>query len=129
MRLLLDTHAALWWWADDPALGPAARKLMAEETHQIHFSAASAYEIHQKVRLGRLEIPSGLRGQRLGQAVNQEGWLPLSLSLAEASDAASIDHPHRDPFDRMLAAQARGHDLILITRDPAFADLGLEVIW
>lgn len=129
MKLLLDTHAALWWWDDAAALGRSARKLMSEREHQIHFSAASAYEIQQKVRLGRLQVPSELMSQGLAKAVAEEGWIPLPLSLSEASDAASIEHPHRDPFDRMIAAQALSGGLVVLSRDPAFPSFGVEVIW
>ncbi|MFI2791999.1 PIN domain-containing protein [Haloferula sp. A504] len=59
----------------------------------------------------------------------QEGWIPLPLTLPNAADAASIEHPHRDPFDRMLAAQALSEGLVILTRDRAFPSLGVEVIW
>lgn len=129
MRLLLDTHAALWWWDDSPALGKRVREAMSEPATEVYFSAASAYEIHQKLRLGKLELPAGLQGEGLLQAAREEGWRLLPLQAAEASAAASLDHPHRDLFDRMLAAQARLGQLTLASRDPFFSDLQLDLIW
>lgn len=127
--LLLDTHAALWWWADSPQLGTLARQAIADPACDVLFSAASAYEIHLKLRLGKLELPAELHGHGLLNAAHQEGWRLLPLEAAEASTAASIDHAHRDPFDRMLAAQARLGALKLASRDPFFHDLGLDLIW
>ena len=129
MRLLLDTHAALWWWEDSPALGKKAREAMSEPANEIFFSAASAYEILLKHRLGKLELPSALIGGHLAKAVIEEGWQFLPLSVPEASRAASLDHSHRDPFDRMLAAQSQLGPFTLASRDPFFAELDLDLIW
>lgn len=128
MNILLDTHAALWWWADSPQLGGAARDAMANPANEIHFSAASAYEIFQKIRLGRLRIANALQAD-LSAAVIDEGWKLLPLSVRDACTAASFVHTHRDPFDRMLAAQTRSGGFALASVDPFFADLGLEIIW
>jgi PIN domain nuclease of toxin-antitoxin system len=128
MNYLLDTHAALWWWADAPQLGKTAREAMGNPDNRIHFSAASAYEIHQKVRIGRLAIPDPLRSN-LPQAVVAEGWLACPLNLEDACAAATLEHEHSDPFDRMLAAQAKRNGFTLITRDPFFSTLALNVIW
>jgi PIN domain nuclease of toxin-antitoxin system len=129
MRLLLDTHTALWWWEDSPALGERAREAMMNPANEIFFSAASAYEILLKNRLGKLELPAALIGDSLAKAVIDEGWQFLPLSVPQASRAASLDHPHRDPFDRMLAAQSQLGPFTLATRDPFFAELDLDLIW
>ena len=128
MKLLLDTHAALWWWEDSPSLGGAVRKAMADPDNEIFFSAASAYEILQKVRLGRLIVPAQLAGQ-LYSVVRDEGWVPLPLTPAEAALAASIKHYHRDPFDRMLAAQCQIGHLLLASVDWVFDELSVKRIW
>ena len=128
MKLLLDTHAALWWWEDSLALGGAARKAMADPDNEIFFSAASAYEIFQKVRLGRLIIPAKLAG-KLTSVVRDEGWVPLPLTLAETTLAASIKHEHRDPFDRMLAAQCQIGHFLLASVDGVFDELSVKRIW
>lgn len=129
MRLLLDTHAALWWWEDSPALGKKAREAMSDPANEILFSAASAYEILLKHRLGKLQLPPALIGGHLAKTVIEEGWQFLPLSVTEASRAASINHSHRDPFDRMLAAQSQLGPFTLASRDPFFADLDLDLIW
>lgn len=128
VKLLLDTHAALWWWENSPALGDAARKAMADPDNEIFFSAASAYEISQKVRLGRLIVPAELAGN-LASVVRDEGWVPLPLTIAEAALAASIKHEHRDPFDRMLAAQCQIGHFLLASVDGVFDRFSTKRIW
>lgn len=129
MRLLLDTHAALWWWGDSPSLGAKVREAMMNPANEIFFSAASAYEILLKHRLGKLQLPAALTGDSLAKAIIEEGWQLLPLSVPQAARAASLDHSHRDPFDRMLAAQSQLGPFTLASRDPFFAGLGLDLIW
>lgn len=129
MRILLDTHAALWWWEDSPNLGSRIRAAMTDSSNEIHFSAASAYEIILKNRLGKLALPGPLLGEGLSRAVLEEGWKFVSLSVPEASFAAALEHTHRDPFDRMLAAQSQLGSFVLASRDPFFNVLGLDLIW
>ena len=129
VKLLLDTHSALWWWTDPRKLGQEARAVMESPDSKILFSAASAYEVAQKVRLGKLRLPSELSGNGLLATVIKEGWELQALTPAQMFQAASFDHPHRDPFDRMLGAQAFLGDLSLASRDPFFGDLKLKVIW
>ena len=128
MDLLLDTHAALWWWSDSDRLGSAARAAMSDPGVRVFFSAVSAYEIHQKARLGRLVVPDALL-HSLARCVLEEGWHPLDLTLPAAARAASLEHTHRDPFDRMLAAQAELGGLQMVTSDPFFAELKLVILW
>jgi PIN domain nuclease of toxin-antitoxin system len=128
VKLLLDTHAALWWWEDSPSLGRAARRAMSDPDNEIFFSAASSYEISQKVRLGRLIVPTELAGN-LTSVVRDEGWVPLPLTLGEASLAASIKHEHRDPFDRMLAAQCQIGHFLLASVDRVFDEFSVKRIW
>jgi PIN domain nuclease of toxin-antitoxin system len=128
VKILLDTHAALWWWGDSGSLGRAAREAIADGANEVWFSAASGYEILQNVRLGRLVLPEEL-GTGLTEAVRVEGWRMLPLSVADAMVAASLDHPHRDPFDRMLAAQAGSGGFALASADKFFRDLAIDLIW
>lgn len=102
---------------------------MTEAATEVHFSAASAYEIHLKARLGKLALPPALLGDGLVRAVLDEGWKFLPLLVPEASAAASLQHQHRDPFDRMLAAQSQRGPFTLASRDPFFRDLGIDLLW
>jgi PIN domain nuclease of toxin-antitoxin system len=128
MSILLDTHAALWWWEDSPSLGAKARDAIANPDNEVYFSAASGYEIFQKFRSGRLQIPTALQTD-LPAAVLAEGWKLLPLTVQEACAAATIDHSHRDPFDRMLATQVQLGDFKIASVDPFFIDLGIPTIW
>lgn len=129
MRILLDTHAALWWWADHPELGADIRAAMGDVSNEIYFSSVSAYEMLLKNRLKKLDLPGGLVGEALSRAILEEGWHFLPLTVGEASSAASLEHPHRNPFDRMLAVQSKIGNFSLGSRDPFFRDLDLDVIW
>lgn len=128
MKLLLDTHAALWWWEDSPQLSSAARSGMADPDAEVFFSAVSGYEMFQKVRSGKLDLPRPLLVDLPGE-VRREGWKVLPLGLDESVRAASIKSPHRDPFDRLIAAQSENHDLVIVTTDPFFKEAGFRTIW
>ncbi len=128
MRLLLDTHALLWWQTDDPQLSASARAAIIDETNEVFVSAATAWEIATKVRLGKLP---GLEdaASRFGALVDADGFRPLSISQDHALRAGSYDVPHRDPFDRVLAAQSELERLVLVTRDPDFALFSTSTLW
>jgi PIN domain nuclease of toxin-antitoxin system len=129
MNLLLDTCTALWWWQDSPRLSKSAREKIAASRNTIYFSSASALEISTKARLGKLGI-SGMISKDIGAAVAISGWKALPIGVPEAQRAGDLEWPHRDPFDRLLAAQAIHHHLNFITCDSAFTNLeGLSVVW
>lgn len=128
MRLLLDTHAALWWWEDSPQLSVTARNSLADPAIEVFFSAVSGYEIFQKVRAGKLSLPRALLVDLPGE-VRREGWGVLPLGLGDAVRAASIESPHRDPFDRLIAAQSDVHGLVIVTTDPFFTEAGFRTHW
>lgn len=128
MNLLLDTHTALWWWEDSPELSEAARRALSDPALIVYFSSISGYEIFQKVRSGKLELPAPLLDDLPGQ-VRCERWEVLPLGLADSVRAARIDHPHRDPFDRILAAQAEFHGLAVVTSDWFFSEAGFRTLW
>ncbi|HUL80427.1 MAG TPA: type II toxin-antitoxin system VapC family toxin [Vicinamibacteria bacterium] len=114
MRLLLDTHAFLWWCTDDPRLGEIERRAIRNGANEVLLSAASVWEMAIKQALGRLRVPEApsLAVERLGI-----GRLAVAFEHAEAT--ASLPPLHCDPFDRLLVAQARVEGLTLVTRDPS----------
>ena len=128
ITLLLDTHALLWWLFDDPRLSSAARSAIRDPQNKVIVSAASAWEIATKHRLGRLpeagDVPA-----RLPHYLHRARFSVLNISLEHAMAAGALPGPHKDPFDRMLVAQARIEDLAVVTTDQAFRDCGVAVIW
>jgi PIN domain nuclease of toxin-antitoxin system len=115
-RLLLDTHALLWWLADDPELSEEARRSIADPDAAVFVSAASAWEVAIKRALGRLEAPDDLSA-----ALDASGIRAMPITITHAEAAGALPPHHADPFDRMLVAQARAEGLTIVTRDPAFA--------
>ena len=127
MRLLLDTHTFLWWITDHPRLSSRARKAI-EEAAEIFVSAVTAWEVVTKHRLGKLPDAEG-RVARLAEIALEEGMQLLPLSFAQGLRAGAYSAMHRDPFDRMLAAQAELNDLILVTRDPLLKNFPVHTLW
>ncbi|MDZ7670223.1 MAG: type II toxin-antitoxin system VapC family toxin [Gammaproteobacteria bacterium] len=128
MGLLLDTHALLWWWTDDANLPASARRMILDESNEILVSAASAWEIATKARLGKLTGVPGVL-DRFSQLITADGFSPLPVTHVHALRAGSYDQTHRDPFDRMLAAQSELEAVPLLTRDPAFRQFSIETAW
>jgi len=123
VRLLLDTHALLWWLADDVSLAPAAREAISTPDALVAVSAASAWEISIKKALGKLEAPSDLDTQ-----IVHHQFTPLAITIAHALAAGSLPGHHHDPFDRMLVAQAQAEGLTIVTRDPRLALYGVATL-
>ena len=111
MSLLLDTHVVLWWLADDPALADEIKDRLDREP-DVYVSAATIWEVAIKQALGKLPEPAGLPERILGS-----GFTPLPISFEHAITAGRLPMIHRDPFDRMLVAQAQCEDLTLVTKD------------
>ena len=129
MEYLIDTHVALWWWANDPHLSQTARKLVSDPDNTIFFSAISGYEILLKHRLGKLSLPNSLASNLAGE-VCTEGWRECPVTLAAAAMAAQFSLSHRDLFDRILAAQAILSALPLISIDGTLDEFtGVDRIW
>jgi PIN domain nuclease of toxin-antitoxin system len=122
VRLLLDTHALLWWLADEGLTVPA-RDAIADPGNVVMVSAASAWEISIKKALGKLAAPDDLE-----QQVQASGFLPLPISLAHGVAAGRLDRYHEDAFDRMLIAQARAEGLTIVTRDKRFDEYGVPLL-
>ncbi len=128
MSLLLDTHVAVWWWCAPERLSPRSLERMKHPTTPVWFSAVSAFEISLKHRLGRLPLPAMVVGN-LEQRAVEEGWSLLRISVRHAQRAGDWDSEHRDPFDRLLAAQAELENLELVTADPAFRAFAVRCLW
>ena len=128
MRALLDTHALLWWWEDSPRLSARIRQELESSGNDIFVSPVSLWEIATKVGIGKLHprIPVA----DMASSVTAEAFIPLPLDLAHGVRAGSYDATlHRDPFDRMLAAQAELEGLTLLTCDKAFRDFPCATLW
>jgi PIN domain nuclease of toxin-antitoxin system len=122
VRLLLDTHVLLWWLADDRHLSKEARTMIANGNNQLLVSAASIWEIAIKAGLGRINIEL----DDLEDAIVKSGFQPLPIAVQHAIRVGRLPDVHRDPFDRMLVAQASIEELRLITHDRVFERYGLS---
>lgn len=123
IRALLDTHVFLWWLGDDSRLGSPARKLIEDPSNQIYVSAASAWEIAIKKSIGKLAAPANLDA-----VVEEEGFEKLAISCFHGERAGELSPHHRDPFDRLLIAQAQSEGLAIITADQAIQKYAVKTI-
>jgi PIN domain nuclease of toxin-antitoxin system len=121
---LADTHALLWWLSDDPRLSERARTVMAAGALAVLFSAASIWEAEIRAAAGKLALPDELL-----TALKADRFVELPITARHAREAARLAPLHRDPFDRMIVAQARLEGLVVISADSKFADYGVEVLW
>jgi PIN domain nuclease of toxin-antitoxin system len=123
VRLLLDTHAFLWWLAGDEALSDTARTAIADEGNEIFVSAASAWEITTKHRIGKLPGAAAIVAD-LDAVISSQGFIGLPIGVRHGQVAGALPGPHRDPFDRMLVAQAMLENLVLVSNEQAFDAYG-----
>ena len=128
MRVLLDTHALLWWLSGDAALPPHARTVIGDPDNEVFVSAASAWEIATKHRLGKLP-GAGPLAVDFAREVEAQGFLPLPITLAHGQDAGALSLLNRDPFDRMLVAQALAERMVLVSNESAFDAAGVVRVW
>ncbi|MBI5816236.1 MAG: type II toxin-antitoxin system VapC family toxin [Nitrospinae bacterium] len=126
--LILDTHALLWWLFGDERLSKKAHGAIADPDHVIWVSAASAWEISTKARLGKLP-EAGDVPQKLSYYLRQARFLELGVTVEHGVAAGALPGPHRDPFDRMLIAQSIITNCPVVTSDPMFREYGAKVIW
>jgi PIN domain nuclease of toxin-antitoxin system len=125
VRLLLDTHTVLWWFSDDLRLSVSAREAITNPANQLVVSAAVGYEIAYKQHLGRLPPLPEILPDRL----RRESVETLPISMDHTLAAAALRGPHRDPWDRIMMAQALAERCHVVTVDAVFADYGVAVIW
>ena len=128
MPMLLDTHAFLWWLADSARLSGPARAAIADESNDIAVSAASAWEIATKFRIGKLPGCEAIAVDVAGHIARQ-GFEELAINVADGERAGRLPGPHRDPFDRMLAAQALARAFSIVSVDPVFDSFGVVRLW
>lgn len=123
MTLLLDTHAFLWWLDDPQLLSEQARDAIADGKNTVYVSAAVAWEIAIKRSLGKLDAPEDLEG-----AMAASRFLPLPVTVPHALAVARLPDHHRDPFDRLLVAQAQHEGIRLVSRDPALKPYDVQLL-
>jgi PIN domain nuclease of toxin-antitoxin system len=124
VKILLDSHAFLWWLAEDPKLSADARKAVADPSSIIHVSAATLWELSIKAALGKLDLD----GANLVEEIGENDFVELPMTARHSLAAATLPRHHGDPFDRMLIAQAQLEDLTIVTRDPAFRAYGISIL-
>jgi PIN domain nuclease of toxin-antitoxin system len=128
VRLLLDTHALLWWLAGDKQLSKKARALIGDADNPIYVSAASAWEVTTKHRLGKLPDAAVLATD-FARQVAAQGFIGLEITIDHGQRAGTLPGPHRDPFDRMLIAQAQAENLALVSIEDVFDRYGITRVW
>ncbi len=127
MRLLIDTHAFLWFVAGDRRLSRRARLAMEAPDAELYLSAASVWEMAIKVGLGRLKLPAPVAAYVREKAAG--GFRILPVEWMHAAAVETLPFHHRDPFDRLLAAQSTVETIPLVTSDPAFKPYGVDIVW
>jgi PIN domain nuclease of toxin-antitoxin system len=128
LKLLLDTHALLWALDGNHKLSASARAAIGREASELLISSVSAFEITTKYRIGKLP-EFAVIARDFPAVLDQLDYSPLPVSMAHAALAGTLDHPHGDPFDRLLIAQARIERVPIISNEALFDEFGVERIW
>ena len=128
MRTLLDTHAFLWWISDSRRLSAPARRAIEDDANTIFISAASAWEITTKHRIGKLARAEAVALDVTGSIAGQ-GFEELVITVDDAARAGRLPGLHRDPFDRVIIAQALARDMAVVSVDQAFDGYGVRRLW
>ncbi len=128
MKLLLDTHALIWWLAGNAALSRPAREAISDAANDVLVSAASAMEVATKFRLGKLD-GAALLAREFKAVIASQGFGELPISIRHARMAGEMAIDHRDPFDRFLIAQAQAEDMPLVSNEAVFDGFGVRRVW
>lgn len=128
LRLLLDTHALIWWLAGDDALSLPARGAIADDGNSVAVSAASAMEVATKYRIGKLP-GAALLAQDFEGIIAGQGFIELAISVHHARLAGEMNIGHKDPFDRLLIAQAQAEDMVLVSNEALFDTFAVKRLW
>lgn len=128
LRLLLDTHALIWWLAGDEALSRRAREAIGDEANSVAVSAASAMEIATKFRIGKLP-DAALLAQEFEAIVAGQGFAELAITVHHARLAGEMNVAHKDPFDRLLIAQSQAEDMVLVSNEALFDGFAVQRLW
>lgn len=128
MRLLLDTHAFLWWLEGNRRLSGTARRAIEDAANDMVVSAVSAWEITTKHRVGKLPRAEAV-ARNVAGAIASQGFEELAINVEDAERAGRLPGPHRDPFDRLLAAQALARNLVIVSVDRVFDRYGVNRMW
>lgn len=128
MRLLLDTHAFLWWVDDAPQLSRRARTAIATAGNECLVSLASCWEMAIKASLGKLDLPAPM-DRFIPEQLAANRFQQLAIDFRHVARVAGMPFHHRDPFDRLLAAQALEEDLTLVSNDPVFRRYKVRRLW
>ena len=127
MNLLLDSHALLWWFASSPRLSPPAVDALKASGNRVYVSAAVAWELSIKVNLGKVDASALLSD--LQRVLFARGFRKLAISVDHALRAGQLPLHHKDPFDRMLVAQAQAHNFAIVSADTMFDRYGVSRVW
>ncbi len=128
MRILLDTHALLWWILDAPKLGKRARLALTDLDNTVYVSASTAWEIATKYRFGKLREAEPFV-HTISESLGKLGFKELSVTINHAQRAGLLTGEHRDPFDRILIAQAQAENLLLVSNEKLFDGFGVQRLW
>ena len=128
MKLLLDTHALIWWLAGDSSLSERAREAIEDEANSVAVSAASAMEVATKFRIGKLP-GAALLAQDFETIVAAQGFIELPITVRHARLAGEMNIAHKDPFDRLLIAQSQADGMVLVSNEAMFDTFAVQRLW
>jgi len=128
MKYLLDTHAFLWFVTDDNRLSSKAKSIIQDSSNEIYFSAASAWEISIKTKLGRLKLGRNLESFIIEQ-LTENSFGPLAITVSHSLYTEKLPQIHKDPFDRIMISQTKVENMVLITRDKEIREYKVSTVW